>query len=507
MTTSPIMRFAERLVFLKGQLIDFTGRPYLPAIYNSTARNLVLRTSRQVEKSTFLALMILYLAVTCPGIQILLVCPRLEQAQVFMSTRLLSILTESPILRRALLGKTRRTKVMNQAFANGSNLFVRAAFHTADSIRGISADVLLIDEFQDIAAGDLPVIREVQSHAKKPRMILCGTPKLIDNHLEAAFNESTAQEWRVRCPACGQDVALDERSMGPTGIVCPDCQAPLDAQTGRWIARNPNATWGDGYWINALMVPWRTNYDDILENQRSYASAQFRNEVLGLPVSLGDHVVTEQQLEACCTDTPMAKSIEDIPAEFRRNVVAGIDWGAGGSARTAIVVGFARPEGAFEICHLATIRGREDFEEVKRQTLELCRQFRVRWIGADGLGSGSIYNRQLRTELQFGAELYALNYSETDGRPAQDGILWKAAIARTGSIGHLIACIQKRKVRFPRLEDCRPFLADFAAEVAEYDDQRRAIKYTHATTQPDDVLHAANYALQIVTWGFHKFVD
>src|SRR5450631_2636715 len=102
MISSPQMNFARRLVYLKKNLIDFTGRPYLPAIYASTGRNLVLRASRQVEKSTFLVLTILYLSVTCPGVQILYICPRLEQARLFARTRLLPVLANSPILSRIL---------------------------------------------------------------------------------------------------------------------------------------------------------------------------------------------------------------------------------------------------------------------------------------------------------------------------------------------------------------------------------------------------------------------
>jgi len=44
-------------------------------------------------------------------------------------------------------------------------VFVRAAYHSADAARGISADLLLVDEFQDIAAGDLPVLQETLSHS------------------------------------------------------------------------------------------------------------------------------------------------------------------------------------------------------------------------------------------------------------------------------------------------------------------------------------------------------
>ena len=201
MISSPQMNFARRLVYLNKKLIDFSGRPYLPAIYASTARNIVLRASRQVEKSTFLVLTILYLSVTYPGIQILYICPRLEQARLFARTRLIPILANSPILSRILTGdRPGRLPVMNLQFVNDSALFVRAAYHSADAVRGISADVLLVDECQDVAAGDLPVLKETLSHAEAGRTILCGTPKLIDNHLEAMFSQSTANEWQIRLP-------------------------------------------------------------------------------------------------------------------------------------------------------------------------------------------------------------------------------------------------------------------------------------------------------------------
>jgi hypothetical protein len=227
---------------------------------------------------------------------------------------------------------------------------------------------------------------------------------------------------------------------------------------------------------------------------------------LGMPVSLGDHIVTRQQLEACCTDKPMAQSINDVPYELQENIIAGIDWGGGGSARTAVAIGFVWPDGVFEICHFARLSGREDPELVKRHVTELCQKFRVRWIGADGLGNGSVYNRLLLDSLKYSANLHAILYTTTDSEPYQDGVLWKWPIARTGSIGHLFSCIHKQKIRFPNVADCGTHLDDFAGEVAEYDDKNRCVKFTHPETQPDDSLHAANYALQIASRGLQGFI-
>ena len=314
MNDNPRLRFSRRLVHLNKKLIDFHERPYLAAIYGSEARNLVVRASRQVEKSTFLVLLILYWAVFRPGISILYVCPRMEQAWLFAKMRLISILDNSPVLRRILLGTGRRLPVTNMLFANGSQVFMRLAYHSADAVRGISADLVLVDECQDVAAGDLPVILETMSHSQFKRAVFTGTPKLIDNHLEAMFNQSTANEWTVTCSSCGNDVIFDERSLGPTGITCPKCLNLLDKLTGRWVARHPAAKWGDGFWINHLMVPWKSNYDEILECQRIYEFARFKNEILGFQQRL-ENTLSRARIRACCSNRPMADSLSGFPVD------------------------------------------------------------------------------------------------------------------------------------------------------------------------------------------------
>jgi hypothetical protein len=489
------LKFCEDFVFLDRDLISFEGRPYLPAIYGVTARNLVLRCSRQTEKSTFLVNTLLFAACTSPGIQILFVSPRMEQARLFSNVRLLPAIEQSPLIRRTLLG-TRKQKlpVMNLEFANGSRVFVRASYHNADSARGISADLLLVDEMQDIAPGSLPVLQETLSHSLNRRIILTGTPKSVDNHLEGIFNQSTANEWTVTCSACRKGTILNEHALGPHGIVCPDCGQSLDPTQGRWESRNPEATWGDGYWINHAMVPW-VNYCELADRQRTYDPAQFKNEVLGLPSALGDHVVTRTEMEACCTELPMAKSIDEIPAEGRGHLIAGIDWGGGGVARTVIVIGFMRPDFSFQICHMDRFPGREEPDRILSEVTERCRRFQVCCIAADGGGNGHVYNRLLLERVDQQVPFVAILYSASDHAPAKDGALIRWTVNRSATIGGLFTRVKKRLLVFPRVEDVSSYLDEFACEVAEYDDQQRAIKYTHPETQQDDALHATNYAL------------
>ena len=67
------LEFCRHFVHLQRKPICFDGRPYLPPIYKVTKRNLVLRSSRQTEKSTFLVNTILYEACRNPGVQMLFV--------------------------------------------------------------------------------------------------------------------------------------------------------------------------------------------------------------------------------------------------------------------------------------------------------------------------------------------------------------------------------------------------------------------------------------------------
>ena len=212
------MDFRRDFIYLNGSRITFPDRPYLEQIYASRARRIVLRTSRQVEKSTFLANSLAFELAVVPGTRILVATPRWEQALLFTQSRLLPTIEQSPVIRRVLLTNSReRMRIKNMRFRNRSELFVRAVFRSADSARGISADVLLVDEFQDVAEGTLAVLQETLSHSEVGRTILVGTPKLLENQLDVAYAESTANEWTLDCPNCNSPVILDERCLGPTG--------------------------------------------------------------------------------------------------------------------------------------------------------------------------------------------------------------------------------------------------------------------------------------------------
>ena len=238
--------------------------------------------------------------------------------------------------------------------------------------------MLVIDELQDVAAGHLPVLQETLSHAKAARTILVGTPKSVENHLEGMFSQSTANEWQVPCDECQCGIVLDERCLGRVAIICPNCQGPLDPTRGEWVPRNPVALGG-----GVLRQPSDGAVAQLRRHSGtagSYDLIRFKNEVLGLPSTTGDQVVTRAELEACCSDLAMAQSLDEISPAGQGQLVAGIDWGGGGTSRTVVVIGWMRSDYRFQVCRLERFASQDDPTYVLEQLAQ-----RVNSIGSNTL--------------------------------------------------------------------------------------------------------------------------
>jgi hypothetical protein len=244
------------------------------------------------------------------------------------------------------------------------------------------------------------------------------------------------------------------------------------------------------------MCPW-INVPEIITRQESYDPVRFRNEVLGLPTDLGEHLITRQEIERCCDDQPFARALAEVPPEARPRLVAGVDWGFGGAAATVLAIGYIERERIFRVVRMNRWTAQAGFDQVIPEVAEWCNRFRVNFIAADGGGAGRTNNRLLWGHLQRGnspPHLYSIFYGDSDQKPVQEGVLWRWTVSRSGTIGTLFCRIKKQLLRFPRASESGSFLDDFLTVVAVYDDEMRTIRYTKPETLRDDALHAVNYA-------------
>jgi hypothetical protein len=310
--------------------------------------------------------------------------------------------------------------------------------------------------------------------------------------------------WTIPCSGCQAGVTIDERALGPHGLICPHCQGAIDASQGAWQPHHPESLWGEGFAISHPMVPWMTDrYEEILEKQRTYDPIRFRNEVLGLPTSLGDHVVTQTEMEACCGTERMLNSDQDAGLGRRVRLFAGIDWGGGVRSRTLVVIVSMRPDNVCQVHQILALQAREEPNRVVEEVARCCRQHQVTAVAADGNGNGHVYNHLLYGKFQPEHGFYAIYYSSAEQSPVPDGVRWRWTINRSASISHLFSRVKIGKMLFPCRDDMAPYVAEFTCELAEYDEIQRAIKYTHPESQRDDALHATNYALSLATRAFN----
>ncbi len=76
-------------------------------------------------------------------------------------------------------------------------------------------------------------------------------------------------------------------------------------------------------------------------------------------------------------------------------------------------------------------------------------------------------------------------------------------VNRSASIGMLYSLVRKKRLVFPRAADCGWYLDELACELAEYDEERRRIRYTKPENLRDDALHATTYAMVLM----HRWLE
>ena len=176
--------FVQTFFPLKGKPYSLKDYPMFVDIYNCTFPEILLKTGRQVSKSTFNSRDILLDMITHDFFQSLFVCPLKEQTTRF-SNHYLGVDIESIPLVEDFFSSTLVTKnVLSRGLTNGSLCQLTYAQLDAERARGIPSDKVTYDEVQDIPIAHLPIINECLSASNFKIRRYTGTPKTLDNTIE-----------------------------------------------------------------------------------------------------------------------------------------------------------------------------------------------------------------------------------------------------------------------------------------------------------------------------------
>jgi hypothetical protein len=512
-TPSKFVEFAVRIP-AQGVLerFDFRTRPYLRAIYDTPAKRRLLLAGRQVEKSTLLGNTCVAYAAMNPFFRILYVSPSNQQTKTFSHDRIEEAIEISPVL-KTFTNTRLLANVLEKKFVNQSKIVMRFAFLNADRCRGLPADLVLIDEFQDIILDNVPVIEECAFHSKFKLFLYSGTPKSLDNTLEYYWSRySTQNEWMVPCkrhglpsrPGTWHWNILGEDNIGDSGLICDKCGSPIAASDPDccWMALNPNPKVEkpyEGYRLPQIMVPW-VDFSDIRDKQRKYTRARFHNEVLGRSYDSGTRPMTRQDvLQNCREDLSMEYYHQAEEWASSYPIFLGVDWGSGENSYTVVSLGGYLPFDPehFTYFYLKRFEGSESEPKFQIGLIKsLVSRFKVRFIGAD-YGGGHWPNDELVRE--FGAEKvkkyqYVGNVKKKIAFEPRLGVP-RYLCHRTEVMSDVMNAVKRGNVfRYPRWEEFEdPFAMDFTNIFSEFNERLRMNVFRHAPGMPDDSFHSCLY--------------
>lgn len=499
----------RNLVYLDGQKFDFKGREYLFPIYNGRFPRLLLKFSRQCEKSTFLANNLIVESAVTPYNKSVYVSPSYLQTRQFSAGKLTPWMEDSPTIARYLLSSKVSSQVFEKGMTNGSMIFLRSAFLNADRVRGLSASILALDEIQNMISANLPVIAEVVSHSPDPTIIYAGTPLTNDNLIEQTWQESSQCEWLVRCrhhsPVHWN--FLDERCIGREFPICNKCGKRLNPSDGQWVAFTKERD-TMGFHLNQIMVPWMqspTKWKEIVWKYDTYSKGQFYNEVLGISFDSASKPVTRSDLMAACHHKwPHRPRSDEITDNWP--LVMGVDWGTGsdgserdekGRLRTAsytiACIGAYVEPGKFHPFFFRRYKGDDAIPtNCIGDIIRLARHFKVQMIGADW-GFGWAANDQLDAAYGMQRVIKYQYVGMQRERMKYDPVAHKVIVNRTELMSDFFADIKKGKYLFPPWDYSQEYLVDIEHVFAEVSSIGN-LKYDHKKTEPDDVAHAIIFA-------------
>lgn len=415
------------LLQLKGQPYHLKDHfPFEPFFRTRMSKQTLLKTGRQVSKSTSLAAQGVLFSNCIPYFSTLYVTPLFEMIRRFSQNYVRPFIETSPVM-KLFSGYTTINSVLQRSFKNRSQMIFSFAYLDAERTRGISADKNVIDEVQDMDISFLSIIHETMSGSRDWGLIqYAGTPKTLDNTIEQLWLDSSMAEWLIKCPHGGCNVwnipALEFHLLdmiGPwhpgiseknPGVVCHKCRKPINPRTGRWVHRYPKRRWKfAGYHVPQIIMPMHyanaEKWEVLLGKKAGKGNTPlhvFLNEVCGESYDAGAKMVTITDLKRAAT-LPWENKLEEARANIGEYIyrICAVDWGGGGvdaknkvnekyRSYTSVAVMGMLPDGKIHVIYgYRSLHPHAHVREA-RIILGIMSHFRCSHLVHDYTGAGSV---------------------------------------------------------------------------------------------------------------------
>ncbi len=282
----------------------------MEAVTQHGIHRIVLKWCAQAAKSEIMNNIIGRFAHVDPCV-IMMIQPTIEMANDFSKMRITNMIKDTKVLTPLFfdLKDSAKTRDSNQTILSKVFPGGRLIFCGANSPAGLASRpvrILLCDEVDRFprsasTEGDpIDIASKRMSTFWNNLMVMCSTPTIEgESRIDIEYITGTQEEWRHRCPNCGEYHTLHYKQMisdyqevkdesGHKVIVvksvlwrCPDCGRSFDELTiknapQKYVALNPEAAQNGirSFYVNGFSSPWLT-WSGIM---REWLEAQGRPE-------------------------------------------------------------------------------------------------------------------------------------------------------------------------------------------------------------------------------------
>jgi hypothetical protein len=509
-------------------LLSIRGKPYTlnrhfsmePLYKLALPKQSLWKCGRQVGKSASLASSGILRAAGTSDINMLYCTPRYEQIRR-LSTNYVRPFINNSLVKHLLVDESCTQHVLQRSFLNRSTLYFSFAFLDADRIRGLFTDINNIDETQDMDFEFLPIIQECMSASDYAITIYSGTPKTLDNTIEALWQDSTKAEWVVPCQACGYwsmaSIHADLMKMiGKDGVVCGRCSKLINPAIGHWHHTDKSKTDFHGFHVPQIILPVHYSnpekWYELLskrDGKKNYSSSKFLNEVLGESADSGVKLITVTDIKEA-SDLGVNEFNGAMLDRFRERCpyrVMGVDWGGGGkdqvSFTTIALVGMTAT-GKIECHYCFRFHSGYAHDDEARSILKMFRESGCQFLAHDFGGSGSVRETLL---IQSGLPMDRIMnfmYVRASARnmvhwhpPPEGEIRGYYALDKARSLVLQATAMKSKIIRLPEYESSRNVTSDLLALMEDKHEMPGGADVYLVRKQPklsDDFAHALNYA-------------
>lgn len=349
-----------RPMLTAGRPFDLTEHLYLKAIYADQHQEVVYKKAAQVGVSEYLISWTLYQAAERDATG-LYVMPSGSSVSDFsaarlgpavdstISPRLAELITPASSGRKGARGSDRITlkRVRNRfVYFRSGHISERNDKENVAQLKSIDADVLILDELDEMDARVPPIARQRLLHSNIAKVRQASTPTYAGLGIDVEYQASDQRQWFLPCPHCNHEQTLDldnliqeydsldrpirwygkgdgQDEFGRPYLGCRQCGKMLDRTApGVWVPAYPGRA-VHGYHITGLMSvrkPLKLFIQGLLstdETKRRETTNQTAGEAYRPRESEN---LSEQTLNACRREYALGP----VPGE---KTVAGVDVG------------------------------------------------------------------------------------------------------------------------------------------------------------------------------------